>query len=205
MYDKKLLESWCNNEDFGTYLARQAPTEDYKAGVEENWRVRREYFDKVMKRISYCKDLFRDHNDEYIHYAIAKLYDLYDLDESRDLLFRRQCRYYCIKAIRKNRRYAPAWALLSEAYAWIGLLGGETAEIPNLRMTVSNDSIEVNIKPRSQGARADIEAKTIRCLEKAIWCIKKAIIIDPDNEEYQGILKGYYSERNEEYKIQVSK
>ncbi|MCX6765112.1 MAG: hypothetical protein NT148_01055 [Candidatus Nealsonbacteria bacterium] len=201
MYDKELLESWCNGEDFGSYLARQVPTEDYKASVEENWRVRREYFDKVMKRISYCKDLLKEHDDEYIYYAIAKLYDLYDLDESKDLLFRRQCRYYCIKAIRKKRSYAPAWALLSEAYAWIGLLGGETAEIPNLRITVGDDSIEVNIKPRSQAVQVYVEDITIRCLEKAIRYISRAIVIDPNNEEYQGIRKGYYYERNEECKI----
>jgi len=39
----------------------------------------------------------------------------------------------------------------------------------------------------------------IKYIEKALCCIKKALQIEPQNEEYLNILKFYYQKRNEIY------
>ncbi|MFC1667658.1 hypothetical protein ACFL0P_07380, partial [Candidatus Omnitrophota bacterium] len=123
------------------------------------------------------------------------LYDRGNLDGSVEQLYRRQVRYWCIKAIRKNPAYAPTWALLSEAYIWIATLGGESKEIPRMDVSVDEQDIIVDIERQGSSKRRN---PTLAFTKKAIECLKKAIAIDPQRK-YSYRLMEFYRLRNEEY------
>lgn len=198
-YNENLLKAWATMENWGDFLSRRG-TLTNNVSHERFKNVEKEYFDGLKKRIDYCKKLLVAHKNYLIYYTLAELYDRYNVDESVEFLYKRPVRYYCIKALRRNRNYAPAWVLLSEAYEWIATLGGESRAIPKMKALVDKNII-VSIEQKGfLGNRIDAQNRAIRYIEKAIAYTKKALIIEPLNKKYQNILKGYYYQRNEEYR-----
>ena len=163
------LQNWCDMEYLYTYL-------DCNGGKFRNISqegfdfLSQEYFAKLKRRIAYCESI--SPKDAFVLYTLAELYNRVDVDGPKENLFKRKARYYAIRAIRKNKKYSKAWALLADTYSWLSLIGGEE-------------------KGRD---------RSIFFIERAITLIKKAIEFDPVNLKYREDLKGYYFWRNEAYK-----
>lgn len=163
------LKKWCKMKYVCEHL-------DHKGALNKNVSkekfdcLRQKYFSKLKERIAYCKNI--KPKDEFIFYTLAQLYDRVDLDGPKENLYKRKARYYAIRAIRKNKRYSRAWALLAKICSWASLISGN-----------------VNGKDRSA-----------YFAEKAITCLKKALKYNPENKKYREYLKGYHHLRNEEYK-----
>ena len=164
-----LLEKWCAMEDWGDYLDRHGALK--KNVSQEGFEfLSQKYFAGLKRRITYCKNI--EPKDEFIFYTLAQLYDRVDVDASKENRYKRKARYYAILAIRKNRRYSRAWALLADIYSWVSLFSE-------------------NEKGKDW---------SVYFAEKAITCLKKAIKYDPENMKYQKDLKGHYHWLNEVYK-----
>jgi len=201
-YDKDLLKTWCQMEDWGTYLDKNGALGKYSSKEGFDY-LEKEYFDLVKERINYCKQLLKEHEDALVYYTLAELYDRCNLDESKDYLFKRPVRYYIIKSIREDRQYAAPWSLLAEAYSWIALLGSENNTIPKIKVSFEKAN-RTYLVQRSYLTHSytltEKQKGQIRYIEKAIFCIRKALKIEPFNEEYKLLLEKYYSQRNQEYK-----
>jgi len=201
-YDKDLLKTWCGMETWGEHLERRGALEDFVS--DKQFKViEKEYFGEVMCRINYCKRLLETHKNALVYYTLAELYDRCNLDELREYLFKKPVCYYCIKTIRLDRNYAPAWALLAEAYSWVALLGGENNTIPKIKVSFEKAN-RIYLEQKSYLTHSytltQKQRSQIRYIEKAISCIKKALKIESFNEEYKLLLEKYYSQRNQEYK-----
>jgi hypothetical protein len=184
-YNKNLLKSWLfEDEDCLEDNLEEDIPEEEKAFLYIRDCI------ETNQKIYYCKKLLTQHKDAFIYYTLAVLYRTYDFDPAGELLYKKPVRYYCIMAIRRNRRYASAWALLSEAYQWVSLVAGEAALI------FSTSSISGK---HSKFLVSKNQRTEIKYIEKALFCVKKAIQIEPLNEEYQNLLKYYYRQRNEIY------
>ena len=193
-YDKVLLKSWTEMETYYQFLERNGAFNNVS---KEVWRhIEQQYFRIVKQRIEYCRRLLAEHDDFFIYYTLAELSSRGNLDGSSEYLFQRPVRFYAIKAIRKNPYYAPAWALLAGAYRWLACLGREGKSMPKMKATLGENDIAVEI---DKGARQEWAAnESIRFVEKAIRCLKKAVALDPGNDKYQSSLKKCYYFRAEE-------
>ncbi|MBU4306033.1 MAG: hypothetical protein KJ893_10520 [Candidatus Omnitrophica bacterium] len=202
--DKDLLRSWCEMEDSSDYLERMVAFANNS--TKERFDVLlREYGQLLKERIDYCKGILNTHKDVLIYYTLAELYNRQDPDESPDYLYKRAVRYYCIKAVRLDRNYAPAWALLAYAYSWIALFGGDAGDdnvIADIKVLPIKE--ETGIESVLPASFSDIlsegQKRKLKCIERAIYCIRKALKIEPLNTAYQFHLKQYCHQRNEEYK-----
>jgi tetratricopeptide (TPR) repeat protein len=184
-YNKNLLKSWLDeDEDRLDDCSEEDMSEEELALFHIRDCI------ETNQKIDYCKKLLTQHKDALIHYTLAVLYRTYDFDPEGNLLYKRHVRYYCIMAIRKNRNYASAWALLSEAYQWVSLVAGEVTMVPSTSSLSDKNSKPLVFKNQKE---------QIKYIEKALLCVKKALQIDPPNEEYQNMLKYYYQQRNEIY------
>ena len=193
--NKDLLESWHNMETLDEYFRARdmfkdsVSSEDFSSAIQS-------YIVPLRKRITYCKKLLKFYDDPIIYYMLGELYDRYDMDESIEYLYKRPVRYYAIKAIRKNRKYAQAWVLLGKAYSFIAFLGGRDGEsIENIMI----EPLEKSVKKRSVYEFEEDLERIMNFINKAIYCICKAIKIDPYNERYQRILRAYHEQRNWDY------
>ncbi len=165
-----MLENWCAMEDVCDYLDRKGALK--KSVSKEGFDfLAQKYYVRLKRRIIYCENI--EPKDEFVFYTLAQLYDRVDVDGPKENRYKRKARYYAIRAIRKNRRYSRAWALLADIYSWLSLIGSE------------------------KGSDRYI---SIYFAEKSITCIKKAVKYNPENTKYREDLKGYYHLRNEEYK-----
>ena len=162
------LEKWCTMEYVHDYLDRNRAL-DKNVSKEGFEFLAQKYFTKLKRRIACCENI--EPKDEFVFYTLAQLYDRVNVDGPKENLYKHKARYYAIRAIRKNRRYPIAWALLAKIYSWLSLIRDE------------------NGKNRS-----------VYYAEKAITCLKKAIKYDPKNKTYREDLKGHYHWRNEVYK-----
>ena len=185
-YNKDLLKSWY---DEGDDCLEYYPEEDDMSEEESALLYIRDCIE-TNRRIEYCKKLLTQYKDAFIYYTLAALYRSYDFDPDGNLLYKKYVRYYCIMAIRKDHRYASAWALLSETYYWIALVAGESATARPLFSISDEYSKSLFSKNRKE---------EIKYIEKALCCIKKALQIESQNEEYLNIIKFYYQKRNEIY------
>ena len=163
------LENWCTMEDWGDYIDRHGALN--KNVSQEGFDFFTQKYDaRLKKRITYCENI--EPKDEFVFYTLAELYNRIDVDGPKENLYKRKARYYAIRAIRKNRRYSRAWALLADIYSWVSLLGKD-----------------------EKG-----KDRAIYFAGKSIICIKKAIKYNPENTKYREDLKGHYHWRNEVYK-----
>ena len=199
-YDKELLKSWCDDESWGDYLSRKGALVD-NVSTEQFKAIEKEYFDALKERIDICEDILRRHKDGFVNYVLAQLYDKDDVDRSPETLCKRKVIYHCLQAIKENSNFAPTWVLLAETYEWIATLGDESDTMPKMEVSVRDKHITANIRQKDQlGIASNSQDVTIQYIEKAISCIKRAIAIEPSNKEYQGILRSYYRQRNEDYR-----
>lgn len=166
------LQAWCGMEGWGEYLQKRGALAD-SVSSERFRAIEEEYFDKVKHRIRLCEDLFKTHKSPLVCYTLAQLYNRLNPDETPEYLLKRPVRYYAILAIRMDRKYAPAWALLAEAYSWIGQVSRESQQ------------------------------RRLRYVERAIRCAKETLAIEPSNPMHRERLRGFYHQRNEEYKPEM--
>lgn len=200
-YDKNELERFCEMEDWGTYLEREGALANNVS--KEGFKfIEQKYFRGLNKRINYCKKLLQTNDDSFINYVLAQLYDRANLDESTENLYKRKVRFFCIRAIRKDRRCAEAWALLAHAYSWVAFLGGNENNIPKLDVSVG-ENIVASLGQQNFLINGVEKDKSIRYLKKAIYCAGMAVKLEPQNKKYQKMLKDYYCQRNEEYKRKI--
>lgn len=185
-YNKNLLKSWLDEDE--DYV--EDYSEEEEISEEESAVLYIRNCIETNRRINYCKKLLNQHKDALIYYTLAILYRTYDFDPDGNLLYKKHVRYYCIMAIREDRSYASAWALLAETYYWIALVAGEAATARPLSSISDDYSESLFSKNRIEG---------IKYIEKALCCVKKALQIEPQNEEYLNMLKFYYQKRNEIY------
>jgi hypothetical protein len=162
----------------------------YDVPAEVTELAQRKYYAKLHKRINYCKKLLISHKDPFIYYTIA---ELYNRDAGDDVATKDSVRYYCLKVIRRDPKFAPAWALLAEAYSWIVFINNKVIENFCEEERYSKRDLDINHnEPLSKKQKSDLQY-----IEKAICCIKKAIKLDQFNEEYKDCLKHYYQIRKE--------
>lgn len=178
--ERRVLLEWCDTEGLVEYLERIGAFKIDMAS-DKFAIVEKEYYHELNKRIARCRALLENHDDALIYYTLAELYERDNIGISRDRTLKKKTRYYAIKAIRKDRNFADAWRLLSEAYSWIALI-----------------AYEVWKEPEDPVYRS--KSKGICYIEKAIFCIKKAIKLVPYDLHYKYLLRKYYHFRNEEYK-----
>lgn len=193
-YNKDLLKSW--HDDCEDDL------EDDDASTDEFAIMHLIHCLMINKRIAYCKKLLARYKDALVYYTLADLYNRYDFDESGRIFYKQLVRFYCIMAIRKDRNYASAWALLAQTYWWLTVIERVDASCLSF---VGDEYIEDKelIMQELEDWNYDFEAmynenqkKQIKYTEKAISYIKKAIKIEPSNNEYKNMLEYYYQERN---------
>lgn len=123
MYDKELLRSWANMEDWGDYLVRNGGVNKYSSKEGFDF-LQREYYTEVNRRIENCKKLIKKHEDAFLNYVIAELYDRCNEDESPAYLYKRLVRYYCLRALEINPDFTPAKELLKRVDEWVEFIGG---------------------------------------------------------------------------------
>ena len=189
MYDRKLLKSWAEMETWDQYLERNGAFNKYVS--TEGWQyIEQKYFREVKRRIESCRKLLTEHKDARIHYTIAELYDRCDLNESADNLFKRKVRLHCIRAIKKNPDYAPQWALLAGAYAWVASIGGDFKKaVPKMEISYEA-TIGINLSMNLKDAQ--VQRRIIWLIDRALKCLKQAIELDPENESYIAKKEKYY-------------
>ena len=170
-YNRKLLEEWSQMEDWGTYLDRHGGINKFSSKEGFDF-LKREYLNLLRKRIFFCENILKNNEDAFINYVLARLHDEDDVDRSSETLYKRKVIYYCNQAIKLDPQIVSAWLLLAKSYEWIAIVGGSDA----------------------------ITHAPIQAIEKAIDCIKEAVAIEPLNKSYRDMLKGYYHQRNEEYR-----
>ena len=131
-YDKQLLESWANMKDWGSYMIRNGALNN--ASNEGFDFLQKEYFLEVKRRIEYCKKLLKNHEDAFLNYVIARLYDNYDMDESDTYLYEWPVRYFCLKALEIDPDFAPARELLRRVDEWLEFItdNGKEDTLPDL-------------------------------------------------------------------------
>ena len=191
-YDRKMLEGWTGMATWEEYLTREGAFNNVS---KEVWQfIEQKYFRLVERRIEHCKKLLTEHDDWYIYYTLAELYDRGNLDGSVEQGYKRPVRYWSIKTIRKNPRHASTWALLAEAYVWIAALGGESKEMPKVTTEINEQDIIVDIEKENTGKHRN---PALFLTERAIRCLKKAIEIDPQGK-YTYRLKEFYGLKAEE-------
>ena len=118
MYDKSLLETWASMEDWGTYIIRNGGLNKYSS--KEGFQfLQSEYYIEVNRRIEYCKELIKEHEDAFLNYVLAELYDRCNEDESPAYLYKRLVRYYCLRALEIDSDYEAAKKLLERVKIWL--------------------------------------------------------------------------------------
>ena len=137
-YDKELLKSWCKMPDWGDYLDQHGGVNKFfsKEGFDF---LSRKYYRMVKDRIEYCKKLLKGHEDAFLCYVMAELYDRCNEDESPAHLYKRHVRYYALKALEIDPNFAPAKELLKKANEWIEFIGGERNEMPDLKISFKEE------------------------------------------------------------------
>jgi hypothetical protein len=136
-YDKDLLKSWCKMEDWGDYVVKNGGLAS-KEGFDF---LSKEYFSEVKRKISYCRELLKSHEDAFLNFVIAKLYDNYDVEESPTYLYKRPVKYYCLRALEIDPDFAPPKELLKRVEDWIEMLGGDDGKdcMPDIDISFDED------------------------------------------------------------------
>jgi len=132
-YDRKLFEEWCRMPDFGDYLDQNGALNKY--GSKEGFEfLERKYYRMVKERIEYCKRLLKEGEDAFLCYVMAELFNRCNEDESPDILYKRQVRYYALKSLELDESFIPAKELLAKANSWVEFLDGDKDYMPELRI-----------------------------------------------------------------------
>lgn len=132
-YDRELLEQWCKMEDWGTYLEKNGGVNKFSSKEGFDF-LGRKYYQMVNERIEHCKELLKDHEDAFLCYVMAELYDRCNEDESPIYLYKRPVRYYALRALEFDPNFELAKKLLNKAREWVGFLGGDKDYMPELEI-----------------------------------------------------------------------
>lgn len=191
--DNETLISWCNMETMNEYLQKPGTFVD-------------DYFAEVKRKIKQCEEFLGGDNKFLGYYTLAELYSRFDMDELPEYPNKRKACYYALKTICEDRFFAPAWALLAEVYDWAVFCGGIEGVAKYLAdqdesVIMDKDEDDDKHSYLSEQYELDVDQlQRIKLAERAIFCMKKAIALDPANENYRFLLKNYHHQRNEEYK-----
>jgi len=128
-YDKALLRSWAEMETWDECLERAGALNKFssKEGFDH---VQNKYFLLVEERIGICKKLLEEHEDAFLCWVLAELYDRVDLNRSPAYLYKRGVRYYSMKALEHDSDHLQARKLLRRAEEWVECLGGDGDDMP---------------------------------------------------------------------------
>jgi hypothetical protein len=129
-YDKGMLKSWAEMETWDQHLERNGGLNRHSS-KEGFSHLQKEYFALVENRIDNCKKLLRQHEDAFLYYTLAELYDRVDLNRSPASLFKRTTRYYARKSLEFDASFSPARKLLEKANEWVEFLGGDDDQMPD--------------------------------------------------------------------------
>lgn len=173
------LKRWCRTERAFVYIKRHGGLQD-PFDHDKVIELEKAYYERLRKRMTHCQALLKHHNDAIIYFTLAQLEKRNNIGISTKRILRKEVRWYTVQAIRRNRQFHEAWALLSEAYADVALVANEAFRKPD-------------------DPQAICSRRSIHFIERAIRCLKKALALDPDNEDYDIRLKQYYGYRNEEF------
>lgn len=132
-YDKELLKRWCNMEDWGTFLERHGGLNEFSSKEGFDF-LGGEYFRMVEERIECCRELLKEHEDAFLCYVMAELFDRCNLDESPMHFYKWHVRYYALKSLEIDSNFTPAKELLKEVNSWIEFVGGVRKEIPEIKI-----------------------------------------------------------------------
>jgi len=110
--------------DWGDYLDQNGALNKYSSKEGFDFLSKR-YFRKVRRRINYCKRLLKDHENAFLNYVLAKLYDNYDVEKAALYLYKWPTIYYCSRALEFDPHFVPAERLLQQTMEWIEFIGGD--------------------------------------------------------------------------------
>jgi tetratricopeptide (TPR) repeat protein len=139
MYDRKKIEAWTKDEYWGEYMERagglgvDVTTEQFKT-------LEKAYFAEIGRRIKHCKKLLAQcPDDSFLLYSLGSLCDRQNLDKDPRTLYKREARYYCLKALRVDPENLDAKILLRQIESWLELLGGKRGtSMPELKIIVKS-------------------------------------------------------------------
>lgn len=190
----ELLKKWCEMERLADHF-------DEEGGFE---RIEAAYDAKLRERIEFCHTVMSAVSKQLYYYTLAELHDRYDVEDWPDCPNKRKAAFYAIRAIREDRNFAPAWALLAEVYFYlVDAWSSDEATRRRDEMGIADDDGDGERPASYLDSRyqiTDEQRKRIRMIDRAICSIKRAIALDPVNEGYRGLLELCYRQRNEEYK-----
>lgn len=126
-YDKKLLEKWSRMPDWGDYMDKNGGLTELTSKDGFDF-LQKEYYLKVKKRINHCKKLIKEHEDAFLNYVLAELYDRCNEDESPLFLYKRSVIYYAKRSLEFDPHFLPSKKLLERTREWIDFLGGDSRE-----------------------------------------------------------------------------
>lgn len=133
-YDKGLLESWRKMPGWGDYLDQHGGVNKFSSKEGFDF-LSREYYRMVKKRIEYCKKILKTHEDAFLCYVMAELFDRCNEDESPAHLYKRHIRYYALKALEIDPNFTPAKKILDKSNEWVEYLGGDKGFMPEFKVS----------------------------------------------------------------------
>lgn len=197
---REILEAWCRMESWDEMadkeglFTREIPGEMIEVKSKQ-------YFDDIERRIKFCEKLAKDNKEKLVYYTLAELCYRRDPNKSLENLYRLKARYYCKKALQHDIKDPRAWALMADLYSWVALIFGVKDLEDGLKGHIEKKLDVYAAKPSSKGEISEKQRMAIKRIERAIFCIKKAISLDPDEPAYRNHLNNFYDMRNQEYKL----
>lgn len=197
---REILEAWCRMDTWDEMADKERLFERDLPG--EIIEVRgKQYFDGIERKIKFCEELAKDHKESIVYYTLAELCYRQDPNSSLDNLYRVRARYYCKKALQCDPDSARAWALMADLYSWVALIFGVKDLEGGLKGHIEKKLDVYAAKPSNKRKISEKQRMSIKRIERAIFCVKKAINIDPENILYRNHLNNFYEMRNQEYKL----
>jgi len=165
------------------------------------WRAIKHYL-RVNKRIDYCKTLVLEKKDAFLCCALAELYDQYDFAYDKDIIYKKPVRYWCLMAIRADRAYDRAWAILSCVHYWLAIVEKAKGCIYEDRrdFAEATELFLQEFEQRDCGSQEVAGRNKLRQethIEKAIYFVKRAIKLKPSCRMYRSWLKYYCRQKSE--------
>ncbi|MDD3662154.1 MAG: hypothetical protein PHG63_03755 [Candidatus Dojkabacteria bacterium] len=136
-YDRALLKSWAEMETWDECLDRAGALNKFSSKEGFDY-VQKKYFSLVENRIRQCKMILRNHQDSFLYWVIAELYDRADLNQSPAYLYKRAVRYYAMKALEFDPDFTKARTLLAKANDWVEFIGGDRDKMPEYEFEIGN-------------------------------------------------------------------
>ena len=150
-YDREVLGEWSRMENWGDHMDRQGLCAEFVPQATFQ-QAEQGYFAEVQQRIVHCQAILATHPDDpFVHFVVASLYDRLNEDANAENLFKRRVQHHCLEALRIDPTYAPAKKLLTEADAWVQLLGGDADSNAMPAMSVEDHGGRLTIRVRRSG------------------------------------------------------